>query len=116
MPAVAEYAPKAVVFHRHRTTARGFFKQQWTHGRGHAQLYIKYRREIPWGWRQSMLAYWDVAKSAGALVQSALRYGLRDGKKEDLYFCYFEFLKKLAERLGFIRQSLAQSYLGEGKG
>jgi glycosyltransferase involved in cell wall biosynthesis len=106
-----EYAPNAVVFHRHRKTAWEFFKQQWTRGRGHAQLYIKYRREIPWGWRQSLLAYWDVARAAGALVMSALQYGLRGGQAEDFFFCYFEFLKKLAERLGFIRQSLAQGYL-----
>jgi len=106
-----KYAPNAVVFHRHRASAWEFFKQQWTHGRGHAQLYIKYRREIPWGWRQSVLAYRDVARTAGALVTSGLHYGLRDGQKEDLYFSYFEFLKKLAERLGFIRESLAQGYL-----
>jgi GT2 family glycosyltransferase len=108
-----KYVPNAVVFHRHRRTAWEFFKQQWTRGRGHAQLYIKYRREIPWGWRQSVLAHRDVARAAGALVRSGLRYGRNRGvqQREDFYFCYFEFLKRLAERLGFIRQSLARGYL-----
>jgi GT2 family glycosyltransferase len=106
-----KYAPSAVVFHRHRRTALEFFKQQWTHGRGHAQLYIKYRQEIPWGWRQSVLAYWDIARTGWALVKSGLRYAREGDQAEDFYFCYFEFLKKLAERLGFIRQSLSQGYL-----
>jgi GT2 family glycosyltransferase len=106
-----KYAPNAVVFHHPRRTAWEFFKQQWTHGRGHALLYIKYRQEIPWGWRQSVPAHWDVARAAGALVKSGLRYRFRDHQAEDFYFCYFEFLKKLAERLGFIRQSLSQGYL-----
>ncbi len=62
------------------------------------------------GWRQSFLAYCDLASAAWALGKSGLRYGFKDGQ-EDFYFCYFEFLKKLAERLGFIRESLGQGYL-----
>jgi hypothetical protein len=89
----------------------GFLKQQWMYGRGHALLYIKYRQEIPWGLRQSALAYWDIARAGWALVKSGLRYGRKGEQAEDFYFCYFEFLKKLAERLGFIRQSLSQGYL-----
>lgn len=105
-----KYAPKAVVFHHHRSTTWGFVKQQWKYGRGHAQLYIKYRQELPWGWRQSVLAYQDLARATWALAKSSLRYGFR-GDREDFYFCYFEFLKKLAERLGFIRESLPRGYL-----
>ena len=105
-----KYAPKALLFHRHRSTVWEFVRQQWKYGRGHAQLYIKYRREIPWGWRQSVLAYRDLASAAWALAKSGLRYGFTDGQ-EDFYFCSFEFLKKLAERLGFIRESLARGHL-----
>ena len=60
-----------------------------------------------------MLAHWDIARTGWALVRSGLGYH-RGGDKhqaEEFYFCYFEFLKKLAERLGFIRQSLSQGYL-----
>ena len=105
-----EYAPKAVLFHRHRATTWEFFQQQRNYGRGHAQLYIKYRHEIPWGWRQSVLAYRDLARATWGLAKSGLRYGFQRDK-EDLYFSYFEFLKKLAEREGFIRQSLSQGHL-----
>jgi len=99
-----EYVPQAVVFHHHRATTRDFLAQQWNYGRGHALLYIKYRQEIPWGWRQSALAYRDLARAAGALVASALR-------REEVAYRYFEFLKRVAERLGFVRQSLAEGYL-----
>ena len=105
-----KFMPKALVFHRNRKTTWKFFKQQWGYGMGHAQLHIKYNQAVPWGWRQSVLAYRELASAAWALAKSGLRYGFK-GDREDFYFCYFEFLKKLAERLGFIRQSLGQGYL-----
>ena len=105
------YAPKAVVFHRHRVTAREFFRQQWRYGRGHALLYIKYREEIPWGRQQRVAAYGDLGQAAWAMVKLGARRSVTGGGKEDFYFSYFDFLKKLAERLGFLSQSLAQRYL-----
>jgi GT2 family glycosyltransferase len=106
-----KYVPKAVVFHRHRRTAKQFFKQQWNYGRSHALLYIKYREQIPWGWRQSVSAYRDLARSAWTLAKSGLHVHQWRQEKEEIYFHYFEFLKKLAERLGFIRESIARGYL-----
>ena len=105
-----KFMPKALVFHRNRKTTWKFFKQQWGYGRGHAQLYIKYRHEIPWDWKKSILANRELAGAAWAFIKSVLRYGFKSDR-EDFYFYYFEFLKKLAERLGFIRQSLGQGYL-----
>ncbi len=104
------YSKKAVVFHRHRRTAWELFQQQFGYGRGHALLYIKYRQEIPWGWRQSAMAHRDLAKAAWALAKSGFRSGSRN-RGDDFSFCYFEFLKKLAERLGFVRETLARGYL-----
>ena len=104
------YASKAVVFHRHRKTAWELFQQQWSYGRGHALLYIKYRHEIPWGWRQSLLAYRDLGKAFFAIASAAVKYRFQGGKAEELHFRYFEFLKKLAERLGFLREALARGY------
>lgn len=106
-----EYAPTAVVFHRHRATTWDFLTQQWNYGRGHALLYIKYREEIPWGWRQSVQAYRDLARAGAALVASGLRSSDGRSRREEVAFRYFEFLKRVAERLGFIRQSLAEGYL-----
>ncbi len=106
-----KFAPKAIVFHRHRSNGWAFFRQQWNYGRGHALLYDKYRQEVPWGWRQNFLSYGDVARAALALLRSGVRYSLGSGQKSEFCFCYFEFLKKVAERLGFIRQSLVRGSL-----
>jgi glycosyltransferase involved in cell wall biosynthesis len=106
-----KYVPGATVLHRHRNTTWGFLTQQWAYGRGHALLYIKYRREIPWGWRQSVLAYRDLARAGGALLAGCVRFGVNGGPREELDYRYFEFLKRVAERLGFIRQSLADGFL-----
>ena len=62
-------APRAVVLHRHRATARELLQQQWSYGRGHAFLYIKYRDEIPWGWRQTASVYVDLLRTASTLPQ-----------------------------------------------
>jgi len=104
------YASKAVVFHRHRKTAWELFQQQWSYGRGHALLYIKYRQEIPWGWRRSLLAYRDLGKAFFAIASAAVKYRFRGCKAEEFHFRYFDFLKKLAERLGFLREALARGY------
>ena len=105
------YVPQAIVFHRHRATTWDFLAQQWNYGRGHALLYIKYRDEIPWGWRQTLQAYRDLGRAAGALAASGFRPGRDTRRREEISFRYFELLKRIAERLGFIRQSLAEGYL-----
>lgn len=104
------YAPKAVVFHRHRETAWELFQQQWSYGRGHALLYIKYRQEIPWGWGQSAVVYRDLGKALVAMAHGAVKYRLQGCNADELRFRYFEFLKKLAERLGFLRETLVRGY------
>jgi glycosyltransferase involved in cell wall biosynthesis len=106
-----ELAPRAIVFHRHRTSAVELFRQQWGYGRGHAYLYDKYRDSIPWGWRQTVSVYRDLGKSAGALIAASLRYAGGQERRDELEFRYFEFLRKLALRLGFAREALARGRL-----
>lgn len=103
-----ELAPRAIVFHRHRSTAWELFKQQWGYGRGHAYLYIKYRDEIPWGWRETVKVYRDLAGSAASVLRSALGYMAGRTRRDDLDFEYFELLKKTALRLGFAREALSR--------
>jgi glycosyltransferase involved in cell wall biosynthesis len=110
MNAELVYAPRAVVFHRHRATARALFRQQWDYGRGHALLYIKYREEIPWGLRQSGLAYLDLLRAAGALAVAGLARARRRDTRDELAFRALDCVKKLAERLGFAREALARGY------
>ena len=99
-----------MVFHRHRKTTWELFRQQWSYGRGHALLYIKYRQEIPWGWRQSLLAYRGLGEAFIAIASAAVKYRFQRCDMEEFHFRYFEFLKRLAERLGFLRESLARGY------
>jgi glycosyltransferase involved in cell wall biosynthesis len=105
------FAPRAVVFHQHRATAWSLFDQHWSYGRGHAFLYIKYRDEIPWGWRKTARVYRDLAATAGRLAWTAARVTLGRGTREDFESAYFEFLRKLAMRLGFAREALARGHL-----
>lgn len=105
------YAPRAVVFHRHRRTAAELFRQQWNYGRGHALLYIKYGREVPWGWRQSALAYADLGKAILALGRSTVRIDGGSAWREEMSFRYLDCVRKVAERLGFARQALAKRRL-----
>jgi glycosyltransferase involved in cell wall biosynthesis len=106
-----ELALRAVVFHRHRATTGDLFRQQWGYGRGHAYLYLKYRDELPWGWEQTRQVYADLARTAGTLATSGLRYAATRNGREDLEFSYFELLRKLGLRLGFARESLARGRL-----
>jgi glycosyltransferase involved in cell wall biosynthesis len=96
-----ELAPRAVVFHRHRSNARELFRQQWSYGRGHAFLYRKYADELPWTWRHRRQAWSDLARTAGGLATTGLRRVTGRAATDDLEFQYFELLRKLASRLGF---------------
>ncbi len=95
------------MFHRHRQSARDLFTQHWGYGRGHAFLYWKYREELPWGWEQTRQVYKDLFTTAGRLTRSSVRHVMGNHGRDDLEFWYFEFLRKLALRLGFARESLA---------
>lgn len=104
-------ASGAIVFHRHRDDSWSFFKQQYGYGRGHAYLYIKYEDEIPWGWRQTGKVYADLLAAGLSLAGAGLgRLAGRVGNDE-LEFAYFEFLKKLALRIGFAREAASRRRL-----
>ena len=106
-----ELAPRAVVFHRHRTTSRDLFAQQWGYGRGHAYLYLKYRDELPWGAAETARVYRDLAATIAGLGSTAVRSSLGSSSRGELEFRYFDSLRKLALRLGFAREALARGRL-----
>jgi glycosyltransferase involved in cell wall biosynthesis len=103
----SRYQPRAVVWHRHRSTTKSFFLQQAWYGYGLAALRAKYPERLPWGWRQELRAWAAVALLARATAQAAIRYRARDGKPTDASHSYFIFLKKLGVRLGFLWWTLA---------
>jgi glycosyltransferase involved in cell wall biosynthesis len=94
-------APRAVVFHRHRSTTGELFRQQWNYGRGHAYLYGKYADELPWTWRHRRQAWGDLARTAAALGATGVSRAAGRASRSDLEFRYFELVRKLASRLGF---------------
>jgi glycosyltransferase involved in cell wall biosynthesis len=105
------YAPRALVLHRHRSTSWGLCRQFFGYGRGHALVCIKYRDEHPWGWKQSMVSYRDLARSVLRLARTAVRYRAETEKREALVFSSLELLHKMAYRLGFMREALSRGYL-----
>jgi glycosyltransferase involved in cell wall biosynthesis len=103
-----ELAPEAVVFHRHRSSTPELFRQQWNYGRGHAFLYRKYATELPWTWRQRRQAWGDLGRTAAALGVTGARCAAGRGSRRDLEFHFFELIRKLASRLGFVWHRLRQ--------
>jgi GT2 family glycosyltransferase len=93
-----KYAPRAVVFHRYRTTAKDFFNQHRRYGHGLAILCAKYRDELPWGWRDYIRTYLDLVISALTLIKIGLLRIIRRCSTEDFY--------QLGQRLGSIQGSL----------
>jgi GT2 family glycosyltransferase len=101
------YRPKAVVFHRHRTSQRDLFHQHLCYGRGQAVFRKKYRDEIQWGWRAEVAAWKDLGASAWAAF-AAWAYARRHGGDVmKVYYPYADCLRKLAQRIGFVQGMLA---------
>jgi O-antigen biosynthesis protein len=96
------YNPRAIVFHRPRSTAWGFFSQHFGYGRGLAILQRKYPKRLPWSWWQELRAWGDAGRFAWFTARAAIRYALRGGEKTDIDDAYFTFLRKLAVRQGYL--------------
>jgi glycosyltransferase involved in cell wall biosynthesis len=101
------YAPRAVVFHRYRATAREFLVQHYSYGYGLGLLHRKYGDELRRGWRQRGRDYaelagtaWGCARAAKAAVVATKEGGEPDDR-------WFDFLRALGQRTGFLSGSLA---------
>jgi GT2 family glycosyltransferase len=104
-------APRAVVLHRYRTTARNFFVQHVRYGHGLGLIMRKWRAELPWTWRQGLRASGGLG-SALLGVGRALRVGspLEAGLPLDM--AWLELLRRVGQRIGFLRGTLAARRLG----
>jgi len=103
------YNPRAVVFHRHRSTVRDFFSQHVRTGRGIAHLRTKYPERLPWSWQKEIQAWGAVAVFAWMACRAAIRHRSLNYKRADVYDYYFTFLRKLAVRIGFVYETLGAS-------
>ena len=100
------YRPKAVVFHCHRITTWGLFKQYQGYGHGQATLWRKYRREVSWGWRRELRAYGDLFLTVLALGRAAILSMLRGRETTRFTYLYCDLVRKLGARVGFISGTL----------
>jgi hypothetical protein len=86
------------VFHRHRPTAGRCSASSGTTG-AVTRCSIKYRDEIPWGFRQSRLAYL-ISGAPPSPWRRRGALGRGRSQREELAFRALDCVKKLAERLG----------------
>ena len=101
------YRPRAIVFHHHRVTQKGLFRQHMGYGRGQAILCRKYPEELRWNWRDEFAAWKDLGKSTWALTKFWDLAGRNGRESMELYYAYFDFLRKLGQRTGFVQGKLA---------
>lgn len=93
-----EYAPRALVLHRHRATSWGFFRQHLGWGYGAALLHAKYG--LPWGARAEIAKYGELAAAMWALARSGARHLGANGDPADLQNSAYEVLRRIAQRVG----------------
>jgi len=105
------YAPKAAVFHRYRTTAKDFFIMHMRFGYGLALIFAKYRATLSWGWQQRFQALRDLGKAAWTLTTVGLRHRLGNGEGMNFETAYFDFIRQLGQRIGFLRGALSRGRL-----
>lgn len=92
------YASRAVVFHRHRADWKGFWRQQYSYGKGYAQFVLHHRDECRWTIGDELKEWADI----GRLSLSAWRVP----NNERFLYARGMFVKKLAQRVGFVATQL----------
>jgi GT2 family glycosyltransferase len=93
-----QYAPRAVVFHRYRDSARAFFVQHVRYGYGLALLRRKYRAELSWAMRDRLQAYRDLGSAAIGLGAAWLSRASETERET----AYFGLLRHLGQRVGHL--------------
>ena len=114
-----EYRRTALVFHRHRATIGGLFTQQMRGGRGRALMCRRYSPYLEWGWRDELGAWRDLGSGAWVVVKTAgSSLGSDPDGRARISEAYVDFVRKLAQRVGFVAGTLgatsARARTGEG--
>jgi len=100
------HRPKSVVFHRHRVTTWGLFKQYQGYGYGRAILSRKYRGKLSWDWRRELRAYGDISLAVVALGRAAILSMIKGRETTRFSYLYCDLVRKPGARIGFIRGTL----------
>jgi glycosyltransferase involved in cell wall biosynthesis len=94
--------PQALVFHRHRTSARQLFRQHVGYGRGQAALSRKHPDELLWTWSNEFAAWRDVCATAWQVATVYATTGSAERRSMRFYYPYFDLVRKLGQRIGFL--------------
>jgi GT2 family glycosyltransferase len=100
------YAPRAIVFHRYRATAREFLVQHYRYGYGLALIQGKYGEELSRGWRDPLRAAAELTSSVAGLAGAGCRSLLGADRDDELMRHYFDLLRLLGQRSGFAAAAL----------
>jgi GT2 family glycosyltransferase len=98
-----QHCPRALVFHRHRTTLRSLFQQQARIGRGQSLILRKHALR-PWGPAAELNAWRDLAADAWRLATGQPHREPRVGGDREFACC--DLVRKLAQRIGFAQQTV----------
>lgn len=103
------YEPKALVFHKHRTTPYALFKQFFRYGDGHAKLFKKHKAIFNKSYAIDILAGLSIPYNLMIRLPWRIITSYQyDGKERQLYIAtpIFNALKMLALKLGWLWGSI----------
>ena len=98
------YAPNAVVFHRHRRTTWGFFKQQL--GWGYGAALLRYHHDLPWHMDDELRELRQLARAGRALAASVVRSASGADSSEETAYRFHDFLREAARRAGSLQAAV----------
>jgi glycosyltransferase involved in cell wall biosynthesis len=98
--------PQPLVFHSQRTTVGGLFRQQLRNGRGWTLLHRKHPDLAPWGWRDELAAWRDLAGSAWAAGRALAHPPARSRGAVPPEYLQLDLVSKAGQRLGFLHGRL----------
>lgn len=90
-----EYEPAALVLHRHRTSWKAYWRQQYFYGVGYAQFLIAHRDRVQWRMRHQLAAIGGVLRN-GALA-------LLPAAGDSRIVRQGTFVRAAAQHAGFLR-------------
>lgn len=97
------YCPKALVYHDHRASLKGVYRQSRTNAMGGALLSRKWEGSLPKkSWKTSVWECWDLLLSGFRLIGSHLTFK----PKSTRFSLRLDFLHRLARKDGMIRSAI----------
>lgn len=94
-PGTFEYEPAALVLHRHRSSWRAYWRQQYFYGVGYAQFLIAHRDRAQWRLRHQ-------AAALGAVLRNAV-LALLPSRGDTKVLRHGRFVRAAAQHAGFLR-------------